>query len=141
VSASDAFVLDSVLLRDTVFVCAMPRTEVLLMDDARFPWLVLVPRLPGLVELHDLEPGDLAAVMREVTIVGRTLKSLTGATKVNSGALGNIVRQLHIHVVARKESDPAWPAPVWGFGERQPYVSRFRDGMRLKIAEALGAPS
>jgi diadenosine tetraphosphate (Ap4A) HIT family hydrolase len=134
-----AFSLAPELERDTVFVCAMPRTDVLLMDDARFPWLILVPRLPGLTELHDLEPGDLAAVMREATIVGRTLKSLTGATKVNTGALGNIVRQLHIHVVARKESDPAWPGPVWGFGERTPYVTRFRDGMRLKIAEALGA--
>lgn len=136
----EGFVLDPVLQRDTVFICALPRSDVLLMDDARFPWTILVPRLPGLVELHDLEPLDLAAVVREVAVVGRTLKSLTGATKINTGALGNIVRQLHIHVVARKESDPAWPAPVWGHGERLPYVDRFREGMRRKIAEALGAP-
>jgi diadenosine tetraphosphate (Ap4A) HIT family hydrolase len=136
----DGFILDPTLERDTVFICAMPRTDVLLMDDARFPWTILVPRLPGLVELHDLEPLDLAAVLREAAIVGRTLKSLTGASKINTGALGNIVRQLHIHVVARKESDAAWPGPVWGTGERQPYVPRFRDGMRRKIAEALGAP-
>lgn len=136
----DELKLDPALARDTVFVCAMPRCDVLLMDDSRFPWLVLVPRLPGLIELSDLEPGDLAAVMREAVLAGRTLKSLTEATKINTGALGNIVRQLHIHVVARRESDPAWPGPVWGFGQRIPYVSRFREGMRLKLAEALGAP-
>lgn len=137
----EGFTLDPALVRDTVFVCGMPRCDVLLMDDARFPWLVLVPRLPGLVELSDLEASDLAAVMREVVLAGRTLKSVTGATKINTGALGNIVRQLHIHVVARRESDAAWPGPVWGSGDRQPYISRFRDGMRLKLAEALGAPT
>ncbi|MFO1237777.1 MAG: HIT family protein [Alphaproteobacteria bacterium] len=136
----DGFTLDPTLARDTVFVCAMPRCDVLLMDDSRFPWLILVPRLPGIVEPFDLEPADLAAVMREGAIAGRTLKSLTGCTKINIGALGNIVRQFHLHVVARSESDPAWPGPVWGFGQRTPYVSRFRDGMRLKIAQALGAP-
>ncbi len=136
----DAFKLDPALERDTVFVCAMPRCDVLLMDDSRFAWLILVPRLPGLSELFDLEPADQTAVMREASIAGRTLKSLTGAEKINIGALGNIVRQLHIHVVARKESDPAWPGPVWGFGTREPYVPRFREGMRMKLAEALGAP-
>lgn len=136
----DAFKLDPTLQRDTVFVCALPRCDVLLMDDARFPWLILVPRLPGIVEAFDLEPGDLAAVMREAALVGRTLKSLTQCTKINVGALGNIVRQFHVHVVARTEADPAWPGPVWGFGERTPYVSRFREGMRRKVAEALGAP-
>jgi diadenosine tetraphosphate (Ap4A) HIT family hydrolase len=135
----DAFKLDPTLANDTVFVCAMPRSDVLLVDDARFPWLILVPRLPGMVELHDLEPADLVAVLREAAIAGRTLKSLTGALKINTGALGNIVRQLHIHVVARKEGDPAWPGPVWGSGPRVPYVARFREGMRKKVAEALGA--
>ncbi|BCW88894.1 hypothetical protein sos41_20440 [Alphaproteobacteria bacterium SO-S41] len=136
----DAFKLDPTLQRDTVFVCALPRCDVLLMDDARFPWLILVPRLPGIVEPFDLEPADLAAVMREAALVGRTLKSLTQCTKINLGALGNIVRQFHVHIVARTEADPAWPGPVWGFGERVPYVSRFREGMRRKVAEALGAP-
>lgn len=134
----DAFTLDPTLARDTAFVCALPRCDVLLMDDSRFAWLVLVPRLPGLVELFDLEPADMTAVMREVATAGRVLKSVAGATKVNIGALGNIVRQLHIHVVARRESDVAWPGPVWGHGERSPYVSRFREGMRLRLAEALG---
>lgn len=137
----DAFRLDPTLERDTVFVCAMPRCDILLMDDARFPWLILVPRMPGLSELFDLEPADQNAVMREAAIAGRTLKSLTGAEKINIGALGNIVRQLHIHVIARKQSDPAWPGPVWGYGAREPYVPRFREGMRMKLAEALGAPA
>ena len=136
----DGFRLDPQLERDTVFVCAMPRCDVLLMDDARFAWLILAPRMPGLSELFDLEPADQSAVMREAAIAARTLKSLTGAEKINFGALGNIVRQLHIHVVARKESDAAWPGPVWGFGTREPYIPRFREGMRLKLAEALGAP-
>lgn len=136
----DGFRLDPALVRDTSFVCGLPRCDVLLMDDSRFAWLILVPRLPGLTELFDLEPGDMNAVMREAATAGRVLKSVTGANKINIGALGNIVRQLHIHVVARKETDTAWPGPVWGFGERVPYVSRFREGMRLKLAEALGAP-
>ena len=88
----DAFKLDPTLERDTVFVCALPRCDVLLMDDARFPWLILVPRLPGIVEPFDLEPADLTAVMREAAMAGRTLKSLTQCTKINLGALGNIVR-------------------------------------------------
>ncbi len=137
----DDFRLDPTLERDTAFVGALPRCDVLLMDDCRFPWLILVPRMMGVSELFDLEPADQGAVMREAAIAGRTLKSLTGATKINIGALGNIVRQLHIHVVARKESDAAWPGPVWGFGAREPYVPRFREGMRLKLAEALGAPA
>ncbi len=137
---ANAFKLDPTLERDTVFVCAMPRCDVLMMDDSRFPWLVLVPRLPGIVEPFDLEPADLAAVMREAAIAGRTLKSLTACTKINLGALGNIVRQFHLHVVARTEMDPAWPGPVWGFEKRVPYVARFREGMRLKLAQALGAP-
>jgi diadenosine tetraphosphate (Ap4A) HIT family hydrolase len=137
---TNAFKLDPMLERDTVFVCAMPRCDVLLMDDSRFPWLVLVPRLPGIIEPFDLEPADLSAVMREAAISARTLKSLTACTKVNLGALGNIVRQFHVHVVARTEADPAWPGPVWGFGTRVPYVARFREGMRLKLAQALGAP-
>lgn len=136
----EGFTLDPTLARDTVKVCAMPRCDVLLMDDSRFPWLILVPRLPGIVEPFDLEPADLSAVMREGATAGRTLKSVTGCTKVNFGALGNIVRQFHLHVVARSESDPAWPGPVWGFGQREPYVPRFREGMRLKLAAALGAP-
>jgi diadenosine tetraphosphate (Ap4A) HIT family hydrolase len=134
------FVLDPRLAADTVPVSALPACDVLLMDDARFPWLILVPRLPGLVEPFDLSPEMSAAVWRETMTVARTLKRLTGAAKMNVGALGNIVSQLHLHVVARKEGDAAWPGPVWGAGTRTPYARHFRDAFAARLGEALGAP-
>jgi diadenosine tetraphosphate (Ap4A) HIT family hydrolase len=91
------------------------------MDDSRWPWLVLVPLRKGAVELHDLDPGDQATLFAEILKAGRVLQQATGALKINTGALGNVVRQLHVHVVARHEGDPNWPGPVWGFGARQPY--------------------
>jgi diadenosine tetraphosphate (Ap4A) HIT family hydrolase len=135
-----AFVLDSRLAADTVPVSALPVCDVLLMDDARFPWLILVPRLPGLVEPFDPSPELQGAIWRETMIVARTLKRITGAGKVNVGALGNIVSQLHIHVVARREGDAAWPGAVWGAGARMAYVPKFRDTFAARLGEALGAP-
>jgi diadenosine tetraphosphate (Ap4A) HIT family hydrolase len=74
--------------------------------------------------LHDLDQGDQATLWAETLKTGRALKQATGAVKINTGALGNVVRQLHVHVVARREGDPNWPGPVWGFGARQPYGPR-----------------
>ena len=91
------------------------------MNDRRWPWLVLVPQRPGIEEIHDLTPLDQAMLTFETNMVAQALKNMTGCTKINSGALGNIVRQLHVHIVARSEGDPGWPGPVWGYGSREPY--------------------
>ncbi len=88
------------------------------MNDARFPWLILVPRRPGLVELVDLQPAERAALMEEIAGVSVALSARRGVDKINVGALGNIVPQLHVHIVGRAVGDDAWPGPVWGFGAR-----------------------
>jgi diadenosine tetraphosphate (Ap4A) HIT family hydrolase len=115
------FALDPRLAGDTRPVGDLPLCSVLLLDDARFPWFVLVPRRPGASELTDLGDEDAATLMGELRVATRMMLSLAQPDKVNVGALGNIVPQLHVHVVGRFRSDPAWPGPVWGHGTRQPY--------------------
>lgn len=113
------FVLDPRLANDTAFVCAWPLSNVYLMNDRRYPWLVLVPRCAGVVEPFDLAPAEQASLWREAMQVSAQLKREAKCRKVNVGALGNIVSQLHVHIVARNEGDAAWPGPVWGKGEAQ----------------------
>jgi diadenosine tetraphosphate (Ap4A) HIT family hydrolase len=115
------FRLDERLARDALVIGDLPLCRVLLMNDVRWPWLILVPRREGLVELIDLEPPDRTRLMDEAGRAARFLKSQARADKINVGALGNIVRQLHLHVVARVIGDPAWPGPVWGYGVATPY--------------------
>jgi len=115
------FTLDERLARDALVIGDLPLCRVLLMNDARWPWLILVPRREGLVELVDLEPPDQTHLMDEAGRAARFLKSQARADKINVGALGNIVRQLHLHIVARVIGDPAWPGPVWGYGLATPY--------------------
>ncbi|OJZ18258.1 MAG: diadenosine tetraphosphate hydrolase, partial [Thiobacillus sp. 65-29] len=113
------FELDPRLNRDTVFVANWKLCQVRLMDDARFPWLVLVPRRAGAVELDDLDEDDRTRLMHEIQRAMKTLRGVADCDKLNVGALGNVVRQLHVHVVARRKDDPAWPGPVWGHGPAQ----------------------
>lgn len=117
------FTLDARLAADALPVGDLPLSRVLLMNDARFPWLVLVPRLAGLVELEDLPRELRIALLDEVDLAGRALRALCAPEKLNIAALGNVVSQLHVHVIARFRSDPAWPRPVWGVGESLPYQS------------------
>lgn len=132
------FVLDPRLAADTLMVGDLPLSRVLLMNDSRFPWLILVPRRGGLSELHDLSPHERAALIEEAALAGEKLKSLTIATKINTGALGNIVPQLHIHVVARLKGDAAWPGPVWGVGKAEPYPPEAAKEQVRALAAALG---
>jgi diadenosine tetraphosphate (Ap4A) HIT family hydrolase len=131
-----AFALDGRLAADTRHVASLPLCEVLLMNDARFPWLILVPRRPGLVEIADLPEADQAALWREVNRASAALRAQAPCDKLNLGALGNIVRQLHVHVVARREGDAAWPGPVWGSGPAQPYAASAVEDLiaRLRLA-------
>ena len=110
------FVLDPRLAADTAFIADGPLSQVRLMDDTRFPWLVLVPRVNGASEWLELDGGQQRLLLAEINQAGQLIRAQPGVEKLNIGALGNIVRQLHVHLVGRHESDPAWPGPVWGHG-------------------------
>lgn len=129
------FALHPRLAADTLPVGDLPLCRVLLMHDARFPWLVLVPRRPELRELTDLPAPDRAALMEEIAAASEALGRETGAEKLNVGALGNVVEQLHVHVVARFAADAAWPGPVWGSGAALAYAA----GAARALADRLGA--
>jgi len=131
------FELDTRLEADSVSVMWLGLCELRLMNDRRWPWLLLIPQRPGIEELHDLTPLDQAMLTFETNMVAQGLKRATACTKINSGALGNIVRQLHVHVVARSEGDPGWPGPVWGFGQREPYKTDDRHSFIDKVRAAL----
>ena len=125
------FALDPRLAADTRPVASLPLCDVLLMNDARYPWLILVPRRAGLVEIADLHDDEQAVLWQEVDRAAAALRAVAPCDKLNLGALGNIVRQLHVHVVARVEGDAAWPGPVWGNGQA---VARGDAQARLLIA-------
>ena len=116
-----SFALDPRLEADTRAVGELGLSRLLVMNDARFPWVILVPRREGLAELTDLSASERAALMEELAQAGRVIGAFDGVEKVNIGLLGNIVRQLHAHVVGRRAGDAAWPGPVWGSGAAVPY--------------------
>jgi diadenosine tetraphosphate (Ap4A) HIT family hydrolase len=109
------------LAHDTVPIGDLPLARALLTNDANYPWLILVPRLPGLVELIDLEENAQVQLLGEIAATARVLKSITQCDKLNIAALGNQVPQLHVHVIARRHTDAAWPKPVWGVEPPLPY--------------------
>jgi diadenosine tetraphosphate (Ap4A) HIT family hydrolase len=109
-----AWTLHPQLQRDTINIGDLPLARVLIINDANYPWLLLVPRRTAVVEIIDLDERDQAQLMTEIARVGRALKAVTQCDKLNIAALGNIVPQLHVHVIARRQGDPAWPRPVWG---------------------------
>ena len=115
-SLTDHFQPDPRLAADSVFIADGPLSQVRLMDDARFPWLLLVPRVPGASEWIDLDGGQQRLLLAEINQLSQLLRTEAGVEKINIGALGNVVRQLHVHVVGRHAGDPAWPGPVWGSG-------------------------
>jgi diadenosine tetraphosphate (Ap4A) HIT family hydrolase len=138
---SASFTLDPRLTADSHVIGDLELSRVLLMDDARFPWLILVPRRAGLRELIDLPRDDQHALLDEIDRCARVLQVLERPDKLNIAALGNIVAQLHVHVIARRGDDAAWPRPAWGVGERRAYPAAVRQ-MRvaaLRVALQLDA--
>lgn len=117
---SAPFQLDPRLEADGPALGDLPLTHVRLVDDARFFWIVLVPRRAGCVELFDLNAADRAVLMEEIATAGAALKAVSGCAKLNVAALGNMVPQLHVHIVGRVPGDVAWPGPVFGVGAREP---------------------
>ena len=132
------FQLDSRLEADTYLVGDLMLSRVLLMDDARFPWVILVPRRPEIREIIDLELRDRAMLYRDMEAAMDAMKRLFSPTKLNVAALGNMVPQLHMHVIARFDDDQAWPKPVWSVGERVPYDPAMADERAKAISVALG---
>ncbi len=115
------FQLHERLAAETLEAGRWPLCRVLLMNDRTYPWLILVPERAGLKDLHDLAPADRGAVMAEIAKAARALQRLFKPDKINVAALGNVVPQLHVHVIARFTTDPAWPRPVWGVRPPEPY--------------------
>ena len=135
--SSSSFTLDPVLGDDTHVIGDLELCRVLLMDDARFPWLILVPRQAERTDLIDLDETDRQILMREIALASEALKTIFNPDKLNVAALGNQVRQLHIHVIARFVSDEAWPSPVWGHGRAQPYPPHMAGSLIGRIGDAL----
>lgn len=132
---ASGFTPDPRLAADSVLVADGPLSQFRLMDDARFPWLVLVPRRTGASEWIDLPDRDQRLLLEEVNLAGHLLRAVAAVEKLNIGALGNIVRQLHVHVVGRRSDDPAWPGPVWGSGPAQPYAAGPREQRLAELRE------
>jgi diadenosine tetraphosphate (Ap4A) HIT family hydrolase len=134
---TDGFRLASRLEAESAFLLDWPLSQIRLMDDARFPWLILVPRRPALEEWTELAPEDSALLAHEIGRAGRVLARIFTPAKLNVGALGNIVRQMHVHVIARYATDAAWPGPVWGRGSRVPYERQVRDRLCTELLARL----
>lgn len=120
------FEIDPAFVATSHTVGSLPLCEARLQGDARYAWIVLIPRLEGLVEIEDLSPDDRARLLDEVLLAGTATRAVGQALgrpveKLNVGQLGNVTRQLHVHVVGRRVGDPAWPGPVWGHSPVQAY--------------------
>jgi diadenosine tetraphosphate (Ap4A) HIT family hydrolase len=129
-------ITDPQLAADSAFVTALGLSDLRLMNDSRFPWLILVPRIEA-TEIIDLPALDRTRLLDEIVAVSTALRDVTRCYKLNVAALGNLVRQLHIHVIARFTTDAAWPRPVWGIGERVAYNAADRDRLAGHILGAL----
>ena len=131
------FELHARLEADSLPVMWLGLCELRIQDDSRWPWLILVPQRPGVEEIHELTQLDQSMLSFESNMVSKALKEVTGCSKINVGALGNIVRQLHVHIIARSEGDSAWPGPVWGHCMRVPYrredLHRFCQNIRGRL--------
>ena len=133
------FTLDARLQQDTLLLGDFPLCRLLLMNDAHYPWFILVPRREAVSELFQLDAEEQQALWRETTWLAEKLKDTFAADKMNVATLGNVVSQLHMHVVVRRRDDAAWPAPVWGKHAAQPYsaqqVTAIREKLQLVLTE------
>jgi diadenosine tetraphosphate (Ap4A) HIT family hydrolase len=125
------------LEKDTVPIGDFALTRLLLANDANYPWLILVPRRPAIVELIDLPEDEQTTLLHEITDAARALKHITACEKLNIAALGNMVPQLHVHVIVRKHNDAAWPRPVWGIVPPKIYDPVARERLITMLRNAL----
>lgn len=130
----------------SVFAVDWPLCHVRLQDDARFPWLILIPRIEGVTEIEQLQVPDRATLMEETMRAGALVRRLAEATgqpidKLNIAALGNVTEQLHVHVVGRRRDDPVWPDPVWGRGGAVRMTSDQVRASIVRIADNVTGPA
>lgn len=131
------FALDPRLAADSIPVAELALSSVRLMRDANYPWLLLVPRQAHLAEIVDLDELDRSLLMREIAKACQALRDIVACDKLNVAALGNSVRQLHVHVIARRETDAAWPRPVWGAAPPLAYAEGEAEALAAKLAARL----
>ena len=131
------FELDQRLMSDTAVGANSSLCRILLMNDSRYPWLILVPRIASVSEVFELTAEQQQQLWQETSDVGRLLKNEFQADKMNIATLGNVVKQLHMHVVVRMQEDASWPAPVWGNGVAQPYTADALTQMCLRLRSVL----
>jgi len=131
------FILDARLEADSVFIADGELSQLRLMNDARYPWLVLVPKVADTSEWVDLPGQQQELLLSEINIAAKILREYFPCEKINIGALGNIVRQLHVHVIARTSQDEAWPGPVWGQGKARAYSPSELKALIQKLQRAL----
>tara|TARA_Y100001951_G_scaffold31907_1_gene24981 strand:+ start:3810 stop:4241 length:432 start_codon:yes stop_codon:yes gene_type:complete len=133
------FTLDSRLQQDCLLVGDFPLCRLLLMNDASYPWFILVPRREEVSEIFQLDGADQRQLWQETSLLAETLKDTFAADKMNVATLGNVVNQLHMHVIVRRRDDAAWPAPVWGRQPARPYedaqIRQIIDKLRLVLTE------
>ena len=137
---SDPFQLDPRLAADTFLVGETPLSQVLLMNDARYPWLILVPRRSDVTEPFELSEADQAQLWQESMRLGGAMKAHFAADKLNIAALGNQVAQLHVHHIARFHADDAWPGPVWGVGSAVLYSDPALEVLKGELRSLLQQP-
>jgi diadenosine tetraphosphate (Ap4A) HIT family hydrolase len=135
------FRLDPRLAQDTVELDGWPLCRVRLMNDANYPWLILVPEREAARDIIDLTPRDRAVLMTEIAAASQGLVRLTNPDKLNVAALGNVVAQLHVHIIARFTTDPAWPRPVWGVRPPKPYAAEALEEFRRRFISLVDRPS
>ncbi|KAF6695820.1 HIT domain-containing protein [Pseudomonas rhodesiae] len=133
------FALDQRLQQDTLVIGDFPLCRLLLSNDSNYPWFILVPRINGISEVFHLDVADQQKLWEETTGLAQLLNDGLGADKMNIGALGNVVSQLHVHVIVRKRDDAAWPAPVWGKHPARPYTQEQVVALRARLRELLPA--
>lgn len=136
------FAVDPAFEAGSIAVGDLELCHVRLQADARWPWLILIPRLPGLREIEDLSAADRARLIEETVLAGQAVRAVGAATgftvdKLNIGALGNVTPQLHVHVVGRRAGDPAWPGPVWGVGVAEAYGAEALDAVVAAVRRML----
>jgi diadenosine tetraphosphate (Ap4A) HIT family hydrolase len=136
---SAGWTLDPVLERDTRAIGDLPLCRVLLSRDANYPWLLLVPRRSGAVEIVDLDEADRAQLTGEMATASHALKTLTACDKLNIAAIGNVVAQLHVHVIARFRTDAAWPKPVWNAVPAKAYDGGAAEALIAALRDKLAA--
>ncbi len=131
------FELDERLSADSLFIASLKLSQVRLMNDTRYPWLILIPQRPNLREIIDLQGDDQQLLLQEISQLSHLLKTIWNPFKINVAALGNVVAQLHIHVIARFENDFAWPNPIWNCGTAQKYLASDAHTLIMRLQKHL----